>query len=120
VLPDYERFAVGGAATLRGHDEEAFRVDRVLLTRLEFRAFPGRLGERVSLFWDHARMFTREPVVDAQGAPAGDRAVNRDADGLGFGLRLVSAAGFVDVDYGLEPGRGFLDGRLHLRLVSTF
>ena len=31
-----------------------------------------------------------------------------------------AAGGLVDVDYGLEPGRGFLEGRIHLRLVSTF
>jgi len=120
VLSDYERYPVGGATTLRGHDEEAFRVDRVALSRFELRWVPGRAGERVSLFWDHAHMFTREPVTDVSGAVIGDRPVTRTADGLGFGLRLLSAGGFVDVDYGLEPGRSFLDGKLHLRLVSTF
>ncbi len=120
VLPDYERTPVGGAATLRGHDEEAFRVDRVALGRLEYRWFSGGAGERVVLFWDHARMFTRVPVTDAGGAVTGDRREWRDADGLGFGLRLRAAGGLVDVDYGLEPGRGFLDGRIHLRLVSIF
>ena len=120
VLSDYERFPVGGAATLRGHDEEAFREDRVGISRLELRWFPGRLGERVSLFWDHAHMFTREPVTDVTGAVVGDRAETTTADGIGFGLRLVTAGGLVDVDYGLEPGRSFLDGKLHLRLVSTF
>jgi len=120
VLSDYERFPVGGAATLRGHDEEAFRVDRVAVSRFELRGFPGSAGERVSLFWDHAHMFTREPVTDVTGAVIGDRPVTRSADGIGFGLRLLAAGGLVDVDYGLEPGRSFLDGKLHLRLVSTF
>jgi outer membrane protein assembly factor BamA len=120
VLPDYERTPVGGAATLRGHDEEAFRVDRALLGRLEFRWFPGGAGERLALFWDHARMFTRVAVTDAGGAVTGDRGEWRDADGFGVGLRLRAAGGLVDVDYGLEPGRGFLDGRIHLRLVSVF
>jgi hypothetical protein len=54
VFADYERTPVGGAATLRGHDEEEFRVDRVALSRLEYRWFPSATGERVSLFWDHA------------------------------------------------------------------
>ena len=120
VLADFERTPVGGAATLRGHDEEEFRADRVALSRLEYRWFPGTAGERVSLFWDHARLFTREPVLDALGATVGDRAHTTDADGVGLGLTLRAAGGLVDVDYGLAPGRGFLDGRIHLRLVSTF
>ena len=41
-------------------------------------------------------------------------------DGIGFGLRLDAAGGTVGVDYGLEPGRPPLEGKIHLRLVSTF
>lgn len=120
LLADYERTPVGGATTLRGHDEEAFRADRLALGRLEYRWFPGSAGEQVSLFWDHARMSTREPVLDVSGAVVGDRTVDRDADGVGVGLRLRAAGGLVDVYYGLEPGRGALEGRIHLRLVSLF
>ena len=120
MLAEYERTPIGGAATLRGHDEEAFRVDRALTTRLEYRWFPGSGGERLSLFWDHAHMLTRDPVVDAFGVTIGDRAREESADGIGFGLRLPAAGGLVDLDYGIEPGRGFLDGRIHLRLVSAF
>jgi hypothetical protein len=65
-------------------------------------------------------MLTREPVLDAFGVPIGDRAREEAADGIGFGLRLPAAGGLVDLDYGIEPGRGFLDGRIHLRLVSAF
>jgi outer membrane protein assembly factor BamA len=120
VFADYERTPVGGTTTLRGHDEEEFRVDRVALSRLEYRWFPGSAGERVALFWDHALMFTREALVDSLGNVIGDRGHTQSADGVGFGLRLRAAGGLVDVDYGLAPGRGFLDGRIHLRLVSTF
>jgi hemolysin activation/secretion protein len=120
LLPDYERIPVGGARTLRGHDEEAFLVDRAVVGRLEWRWFPGGAGERVALFWDHARMFTRVAVTDPAGSVTGDRTERRFADGIGFGLRLRGAGGLVDVDYGLEPGRSFLDGKIHLRLVSVF
>jgi outer membrane protein assembly factor BamA len=120
TLADYERTPVGGATTLRGHDEEEFRVDRVALSRLEYRWFPSPTGEQVAVFWDHAHMFTRELVFDVLGNTLGDRGVNRDADGVGVGLRLRAAGGLVDLDYGLEPGRGFREGRIHLRLVSVF
>jgi outer membrane protein assembly factor BamA len=120
ILADYERTPVGGATTLRGHDEEEFRVDRVALSRLEYRWFPSPTGEQVALFWDHAHMYTREPLVDSLGTVLGDRGVHRDADGVGVALRLRAAGGLVDLGYGLAPGRGFREGRIHLRLVSVF
>jgi outer membrane protein assembly factor BamA len=115
ILPLFERYPVGGAASLRGQDEQAFRADRFALVRLEWRRFLGEGGERAFLFWDHAIMGTREAL------PAGgDRMRALHRDGIGFGLRLDAAGGTVGVDYGLEPGRAPLDGKIHLRLVSAF
>ena len=115
VLGEWQRWPVGGAASLRGHDEEAFRVDRYALSRLEWRFFLGAPGQRASLFWDHAHMETRRAL-----ATGGDRLERVDADGLGVGLRLPAAGGDVDLDYGLAPGRGALEGKIHLRLVTAF
>jgi outer membrane protein assembly factor BamA len=115
LLPIFERFPVGGAASLRGHDEEAFRVDRYLLSRLEWRLFPAGGRQRVALFWDHAVMATRLPIESG-----GDRQSIENADGFGFGLRLEAPGGLVGLDYGLEPGRGPLEGKVHLQLVTTF
>jgi outer membrane protein assembly factor BamA len=114
VLPLFERYPVGGAASLRGHDEEAFRVDRYALSRLEWRWFLAE-AQRVYLFWDHAWMATRLPL-----AAGGDRFEVLHRDGIGFGMRLEARGGLVGVDYGLEPGRAPLEGKIHLRLVSTF
>jgi outer membrane protein assembly factor BamA len=115
VLPLFERYALGGAASLRGHDEEAFHVDRFALSRLEWRWFLGPGAQRAFLFWDHAVMGTR--LALPQG---GDRLTVLQRDGAGFGLRLETAGGLVGVDYGLEPGRPPLEGKVHLQLVSTF
>jgi len=115
VLPLFERYPVGGAASLRGHDEQAFRVDRYALSRLEWRRFLSGAGEGVFLFWDHAFMQTRQAVDGG-----GERRETLHRDGIGFGLRLGAAGGTVGVDYGVEPGRAPLDGKIHLRLVSTF
>jgi len=115
VLAEWERYPLGGATTLRGHDEEAFRVDRYALGRLEWRYFLGVSGQRLQLFWDHAEMQTR--LADVAG---GDHLRRASADGVGFGMRVPAAGGVVDLDYGLEPGHGFLDGRIHLRLVTAF
>lgn len=116
VLGDYERTPVGGAATLRGHDEEEFRVDRHVRSRLEYRYSLSDRGERLSIFWDHAEMETREGGLP--GEPT--RLVRERADGLGFGLRLPAAGGLIDLDYGIAPGRGALEGRIHLRLATSF
>ena len=115
VLSLYERYPLGGAVSLRGYDEEAFRVDRYALSRLEWRWFLGPAGQRVFLFWDHAAMGTRLALAEG-----GDRLEVLERDGLGFGLRLETAGGLVGVDYGLEPGRPPLEGKIHLQLVSTF
>ena len=115
ILPLFERYPVGGAASLRGHDEQAFRVDRYALSRLEWRRFLSGAGEGVFLFWDHAFMDTRQATDGG-----GERRETLHRDGIGFGLRLGAAGGTVGVDYGLEPGRAPLDGKIHLRLVSTF
>jgi outer membrane protein assembly factor BamA len=115
VLPIFERYAVGGAASLRGQDEQAFRVDRYALSRLEWRWFLGPGGEHVFLFWDHELMGTRLAL-----AGGGDAMQTLNKDGIGFGLRLHAAGGTVGVDYGLEPGSAPLDGKIHLRLISTF
>ena len=115
ILPVFERYPLGGATTLRGYDEEAFRVDRYALTRLEYRWFLGAHGQRTFVFWDHAMMSTRDALPQG-----GDRIEQLQRDGLGFGLRLETAGGLVGVDYGLEPGRPPLEGKIHLQLVSTF
>lgn len=116
VLGEWERSPVGGSASLRGHDEEEYRVDRFALTRLEWRWFLGAPGQRLALFWDHAVMETRL-AADSTGA---SRLRRESADGVGVGLRLPTAGGDVDLDYGLAPGRGFLEGKIHLRLVTAF
>lgn len=115
VLPLFERYPVGGAASLRGQDEQAFRVDRYALSRLEWRWFLGQGAEQVFLFWDHAFMGTRLPLTGG-----GDTFQLLNRDGLGFGLRLDAAGGTVGVDYGLEPGSAPLDGKIHLRLITAF
>ncbi len=113
VLPLYERYALGGAASLRGYDEEAFRVDRYALSRLEWRWFlPAR--QYAFLFWDHAEATTRVATL------TGDRLDARHQDGIGFGVSLAASSGRLALTYGLAPGRGASEGKVHVRLISPF
>jgi outer membrane protein assembly factor BamA len=114
VLPEFERYPLGGAASLRGYDEEEFHVDRYALSRLEWRWFPAGDAAYGFLFWDHAVAGTRLPDV------SGDAWDTIQRDGYGFGIRLRALSGDVRIDYGLSPGRSPLEGKIHLRLVSGF
>ena len=113
LLAFYDRYPLGGATSLRGYDEEAFRVDRYVLSKLEWRVFlPG--GQYAFLFWDHATAGTRLPT------PTGDRLQVLDRDGYGAGLSLAASAGRVGVTYGVASGSGPLDGKLHLQVLAPF
>ncbi|MBI1798668.1 MAG: BamA/TamA family outer membrane protein [Candidatus Eisenbacteria bacterium] len=115
ILPVFERYPIGGATTLRGYDEEQFRVNRYALTRLEWGRFLGEGGQRAFLFWDHAWMATRVEAADGS-----DHEERIARDGFGFGLRVAAAGGLAGVDYGLAAGRPPLEGKIHVRLVSQF
>jgi outer membrane protein assembly factor BamA len=115
VLQSFERYPVGGTKSLRGYDEQEFRVDRYGLSRLEWRRYLGPGAQRAFLFWDHAWMSTRLAL------PAGGdllQVLNRD--GVGVGLRVRAAGGLLGIEYGLEPGRPALEGKIHLQLISEF
>jgi len=114
VLDPWERLPLGGAASLRGFDERQFLVDRYVLSRLEWRLPVGLAGQRVALFWDHANTSTRETLLGE------DRLARGSHDGVGFGLRLATRSGLASLDYGLEPSRPPTEGKIHLRLISTF
>ena len=115
VLPQYERTPLGGAKTLRGYDEQQFWVDRYALSRLEWGRYLGEGAQRAYLFWDHAWTSTRDQLAD------GSQPLSLAShDGIGFGLRVETAGGLIGLDYGLEPGRPPLEGKLHLQLVSQF
>jgi len=115
VLAQYEKSPLGGAKTLRGYDEQQFWVDRYALSRLEWGRYLGEGGQRAYLFWDHAWTSTRDQLAD--GSQPLEIASH---DGIGFGLRVESAGGLIGLDYGLEPGRPPLEGKLHLQLVTQF
>jgi outer membrane protein assembly factor BamA len=115
VLPQYERTPLGGAKTLRGYDEQQFWVDRFALSRLEWGRYLGEGAQRAYLFSDHAWTSTRNALPD------GSQPLTIAAhDGVGFGLRFETPGGLMGLDYGLEPGRPPLEGKLHLQLVSQF
>ena len=116
-----------GAAAVRAHaarrSQDAARLRRAAVLGRSLRAVALRVGPlprrgrtaRVSVLGSrldqHARSARRWQH---------SRSTLASHDGIGFGLRVETAGGLIGLDYGLEPGRPPLEGKLHLQLVSQF
>lgn len=98
----------GGATTLRGFREAQFFGDKVIWINTEYRFLLGPLT-RFFAFVDNG-WYSRE-FPD-----------KRDdfLTGYGLGLRLSSSLGIMQVDFGLEKGAPFREGKLHFRLINEF
>lgn len=105
TMPVSQRFAVGGAETLRGYKDDIFRGYKMLLTSAEYR-FPiikriqGVLFTDYGYAWDKGMDFS-----------LGDMKL-----GYGLGLRINSPLGPIRLDY----GRGSMGGRFHFSFGGNF
>lgn len=107
-LSDQVRF--GGARTLRGYTEDAFRGTLVAWVNCEYRYLISRRS-RAFLFVDGGMYQRRE---EALGFVRGTKI------GYGFGIRLETRLGLVGVDFGLGEGDSLMRGKVHVGLVNWF
>jgi outer membrane protein insertion porin family len=107
-LADQIRF--GGARTLRGYQEDAFRGSLAGWVNGEYRYILSKRS-RAFLFVDTGFYQRREKD--------GTR-VRENHWGFGLGVRLETRLGIVGVDYGLGEGDTFLQGKIHVGLVNRF
>ncbi len=107
-LPDQIRF--GGAMTVRGYREDAFRGSLVAWANIEFRALLGR-GSRAFVFVDAGAYQRREPDAGL---------VRSNMIGYGVGVRIETRLGAFGVDFGLGEGDSFMQGKIHVGLVNRF
>ena len=106
LLPDKIWF--GGATTVRGFRESQFVADRVLWLNTEYRFL---LAEQSRFF-----LFTDNAYFENRAASGGRRVLTS----YGLGIRFRGPMGTVEVDYGLEKGAPFREGKIHFRLVNAF
>ncbi len=106
-VPRSDQFPLGGAGSLRGYFEDQFFADQVAWGNLELR-----------LAADRALSF--HPFWDAGYYWDGARNQRGIRHGYGFGFRLDTRIGRVEVDYGLGRDDGFLDGKVHLKVGGEF
>jgi outer membrane protein insertion porin family len=106
-VPRPDQFAMGGAGSLRGYFEDQFLADQVAWSSIELRLIADR-ALAFHTFWDAGYYWD------------GFRGQRGIRHGLGFGFRLATRIGRVEVDYGLGRDDGPLDGKIHLLAGSDF
>ena len=108
-IPPTELFYLGGATTLRGYDEDWFSGPRRAHATLEYRFLMGR-NSQIFTFVDLGSVtFIDRPSV-----------FDKLRIGYGFGARLESKGGIIQLDYGLAAGDSALRGKIHVKLGAAF
>ncbi|MDE0482005.1 MAG: BamA/TamA family outer membrane protein [Candidatus Poribacteria bacterium] len=108
-IPPTELFYLGGATTLRGYDEDWFSGPRRAHGSLEYRFLMGR-NSQIFTFVDLGSVtFIDRPSV-----------FDKLRIGYGFGARLESKGGIIQLDYGLAAGDSALRGKIHVKLGAAF
>lgn len=108
-IPPTELFYLGGASNLRGYDEDWFSGPRRVHANLEYRFIMGQ----------NSQFFT---FLDLGSVTFIDRPSEFDRlkIGYGFGARLESKGGIIQLDYGLAAGDSALRGKIHVKLGASF
>ena len=108
-IPPTELFYLGGASNLRGYDEDWFSGPRRVYANLEYRFIMGR----------NSQFF---PFLDLGSVTLIDSPSEFDRlrIGYGFGARLESKGGIIQLDYGLAAGDSALRGKIHVKLGASF
>ena len=113
-VPEYERFFLGGARSLRGYDEDRFLGDRVGVITAEYRF---RLGGRSRLF-----LFVDQGFVSFEQVEPGGGVVRTDLTPLGWGggLQADSRVGIMGIGVGIPEGEGLSSARVHVSVAQEF
>jgi len=99
-LPLFEAFSVGGAASLRGYDEDRYRGESMIMGSVEYRH---QINESLGVvgFIDVGDAFGGQfpTVVPGFGVPAEDLEFNAHT-GVGLGMRVDTPLGPLRLDFG--------------------
>lgn len=103
-MPDSGRFAVGGADTLRGYEDDEFKGDKMLAATAEYR-FPVAKKVQGVVFTDVGNAW------DGEGYKLNDLEAS-----VGVGLRITTPIGPIRLDYA-QGGEG---GKTHFSFGGQF
>lgn len=108
-IPPTELFYLGGANNLRGYDEDWFSGPCRIHANLEYRFLMGRNSQFFTFLDVGSVAFIDNPTE-----------FDRLRIGYGFGARLESKGGIIQLDYGLAAGDSALRGKIHVKLGASF
>jgi outer membrane protein insertion porin family len=108
ILRITEQFWFGGATTVRGFREAQFYGKNVFWLNSEYRFIMGP-DTRFFIFVDNGYFERSSPDV-----------ISKWLTGYGLGIRLPAPLGIMQIEFGLEKGAPFSEGKLHIRLVNNF
>lgn len=108
ILREPDLIWFGGATSLRGFREAQFLGERVAWVNSEYRFLLGP-ETRFFLFVDNGYLYRKTPVFE-----------EKWLTGYGLGMRFTSPLGVLQVEYGLEKGAPFREGKIHFRLINEF
>lgn len=106
-VPRYDQFSMGGTASLRGYYQEQFIANQVAWGNLEYRYKPVK-NLMLFPFADLGYFFDRE------------RSLRGYRSGYGFGFKLDTRIGWINIVYGLGRDDSILNGKVHFGLESEF
>ena len=108
ILRISDQLWFGGATTVRGFRESQFFARRVLWANTEYRVMINPQS-RFFVFTDNA-FFSRQSPDNLE----------QWLTSYGLGLRITGPLGIMQVDFGLERGSPFREGKLHFRVINEF
>jgi outer membrane protein assembly factor BamA len=106
-VPRYDQYSMGGTSSLRGYYQEQFIANQVAWGNLEYRYKPVK---NLVLF----------PFADLGYFYDRERSLRGYRSGYGFGFKLGTRIGWINIVYGLGRDDSFLNGKVHFGLESEF
>lgn len=106
-VPRYDQFAMGGASSLRGYYQDQFIANQVAWGNLEYRYLPVK---DLMLF----------PFADLGYFYDPERSLRGYRSGYGFGLKIDTRIGWINLVYGLGRDDSILNGKVHFGLENEF
>lgn len=106
-VPRYDQFVMGGTSSLRGYYQEQFIANQIAWSNFEYRYSPVKT---LILF----------PFADLGYFYDRERNLRGYRSGYGFGFKLDSRIGWINISYGLGQDDTILNGKVHFGLESVF
>lgn len=106
-------YQFGGTTTLRGYRENQFFASKIAWTNIEYRFLTGRAS---SLYGFIDGGYYYRPADNLKSIAGQESSLY----GYGFGARVETGLGILNVNYALGEGDSFSNGKIHVGIINEF